>query len=184
MRDWRAAVHERLNRREQNLLALFARVRREVDAGKHEESEPGRVWLEQFCQGVGVQLCAGQFQLGDSIGINSDPNAIATDHWCYADRFTGDLPPLDYIVTNYLECFPDPLRVLQSWAGRMRTGGVMAVIARNSELYDNERGPLKNVRRASCFSLKTLAFTLERAGYAVFCKETYEMEIRIAARKR
>lgn len=182
--DERQRMYARLDKRQEFLLGVFATVRRDIAAGRYDNTDACRQWLEQFCEGFGVQICAGEFQLGDSLGINTDPKALATDHWAFADKFAADLPPLDYIVTNYLECFPDPLRVLQQWVGRMREGGVIAVVARNADLYEDVRGPLKNVRRASCFTMNTLSFYLERAGYTVFLRETWEKEIRIAARRR
>lgn len=190
MSNERKKMHERIDKREKFLLGVFATVREDIEAGRYDDTEPARQWMEQFCEGVGIQLCAGEFQLADSLGVNTDPKAVATDHWAFADRFAADLPKLDYLVTNYLECFPDPLRVLQDWRPRMKEGAVLAVVARDADQYQKQpgeegaMGPLVNRRRVSCFTLPTLRFYVERAGYTVFRAEREGKEIRIAARRR
>ena len=184
MSDERERMLAELDRREQFLKGVFESVRKDVRLGRYDDTHACREWLAQWCVGVGVNLCAGEFQIADSIGINTDPKALATDHWAFADRFAPELPPLDYVVTNYLECFPDPLRLLMDWHARMRKGGVLAVVARNSALYEQAMGPLENHRRSSCFSINTLCMYLERAGFSVFEIETHEKEIRVAAHRR
>src|SRR3990167_4536233 len=91
------------------------------------------------------------------------------------------MPPLDYVVTNYLECFPDPLRVLIDWRARLRPGGVLAIVARDSNCYEAHRGPLVNHRRVSCFTLTTLRFYLERAGCDVKGYSFAAPEMRVVA---
>lgn len=180
----REKMHENLNRREDHVRKIFNKVRRDVDAGRYDGTQACRDWLEQFAVGEGVNICAGEFTIGDSLGINNDPKAVATDHWAFADKWVADLPPLDYLITNYLECFPDPLRVLQDWKGRLKDRtGVIAIVARDSESYDDDLGPLKNHRRVSCFSMKTLRFYVRRAGYTVFRAEHWGREIRVAAHR-
>ena len=177
----REKMHARLDRRQAYLLSLFAKVRRDIDAGRHDGTESAREWLESFCVGVGVQICSGEFSLGDSLGIDCDPKTLATDHWCWADRYAAGMPPLDYVVTNYLECFPDPLRVLIDWRARLRPGGVLAIVARDSNCYEAPRGPLVNHRRVSCFTLTTLRFYLERAGCDVKGYSFAAPEMRVVA---
>ena len=186
MTDERARMHANLDRRQNFLMEIFASVRKDIDAGRYDNTHACREWLERFAVGVGLNICAGEFSIGNAIGVNNDARALATDHWAFADRFAADMEPLDYIVTNYLECFPDPLRVLQDWRMRMRVGGVIAIVTRNADLYvdGDMRGPLENHRRFSCFTMGTLCFYLERAGFTVYTRETFEKEIRVAARRR
>lgn len=183
MNPERARLHARLDARAKVLQELFHQVRREIDNGVFDGTDGGRQWLEQFCIGTGVQECAGDFSLGDSCGTNNDPRKLATDHWCWSDRFTHDMGPLDYIVTNYLETFVDPLNLLNDWHKRIKRGGILAVVCRNADAYDTIAGPLTNPRRACCFTASTLRFYLERAGFEVILTETCEKELRIAARR-
>ena len=183
MTELQTSMIARVNRRKQAILAHCDRVIREIEQGKIG-GEEGRNWLEQFCEGEGVQFCPGDFQIGDSIGVDADLRALGMDLWAYADRFVGSLPPLDYIVTNYLECFPDTIRVLTEWAGLLKQGGTLAIVARDAEMYLAGLGPLANPRRMAVFSQCTLNCYLERAGFTPWRWESFEKEIRVAARRR
>lgn len=177
------SMQRRLNVRRDKILAHLERVREEILSGRIG-GEPGRLWLEQFCVGQGVQLCPGDFSIGDSIGIDVDWRSLAMDMWAYCDRFVADLLPLDYVVTNYLEAFPDTLRFLREWHGMLKPGGMFAVVARDAEEYEEPAGPLTNPRRVSCFTITTLRCYLERAGFEVTQWENLGKELRVAARKR
>lgn len=181
--DERVRIRARLDHRKEVLLRHFDSLYRLVDRGDLDGTEDGREWLEKYCVGVGVQLCPGDFALGNSIGIDMDNSKIATDVWGFVDQITGGLPPLDYIVTNYLEHFPDTIRILDDWASNLRPGGVLAIVCRDTDSYHNAIGPLNNDRRHQCFTRRTLTAYLARVGLGVFEWEHAEKELRIAARK-
>jgi hypothetical protein len=181
--EWRDSQKRRIDLRLEKILAHVQKLKREIDSGKIA-GEEGRVWLEQFCEGYGAQICAGDFVIADSIGIDTDVRKLGLDLWAYADRFVGDLQPLDYVVTNYLEAFPDTLRFLYEWAFRMKSGGIFATVCRDAEAYDEPEGPLANPRRVSCFTIVSLRCYLERAGFEVFQWENFGRELRVAARRR
>lgn len=145
--------------------------------------EPGRIWLDQYAIGVGVNLCCGDFPIGESLGIDADPEKIAVDIWGLADHYYDDLPPLDFVVTNYLECFPDPLGVLKTWNKKLKPGGVFAVVACNTDMYANSAGPLANHRRVNCFSTLTLKAYFEAAGFKVEKVDLEDKELRLMGRK-
>ena len=178
----KAAQHAELDHREERMLALFGRLRRQIDQGVVAGS-PGRKWLRQFAFGKGANLCCGDFPIGDSIGIDADWEKLATDLWGYADRPPFEDGTIDYVLTNYLEAFPDTLQVLQNWTKALRVGGILAIVCRNTDAYDNPMGPLTNKHRAHCFSLKTLSCYLQRAGFRVKLHEFHEQELWVAAVK-
>ncbi len=181
--DWRLMQKARIDLRVEKILAHVQKLKRQIDAGQIA-GEEGRIWLEQYCKGVGVQICAGDFAIADAIGIDTDVRKLGLDLWAYADRFVGDLPPLDYVVTNCLEYFPDTLRMLTEWGRMMKPHGVWAIVCRDAEEYEEAQGPLANARRMSCFTITTLRCYLARAGFEVFEWENYGKELRVAARKR
>lgn len=181
--DYRALQKARIDLRVEKILAHVQKLKRQIDAGQIA-GEEGRIWLEQFCTGVGMQLCAGDFAIADAIGVDTDLRKIGLDLWAYADRFVGDLGPLDYVVTNCLELFPDTLRMLTEWGRMLKTGGVFAIVCRDAEAYEEDMGPLVNSRRMSCFTFTTLGCYLERAGFKVFNWENYGKELRVAARRK
>jgi SAM-dependent methyltransferase len=183
LESMRASMHARLHQREERIHELFKKAHRLVDEGKMG-GEEGRIWLEKYCVGKGVQVCCGDFSLGDSIGVDLDARKVAMDLWIGADLYYLESEPLDYIVTNYLECLPEPLRVLEEWARHVKPGGVLAIVCRDAEAYEDEAGPLVNHRRVSCFTITTLRCYLARAGFEVFAWENLQKELRVAARKR
>lgn len=180
---FRALQKARIDMRVEKIIAHAQRVKREIDGGR-VAGEEGRIWLEQFCVGVGVQLCAGDFSIADAIGVDTELRALGMDLWAYADRFTHDLPPLDYVVTNCLEMFPDTLRMLTEWGRMMKADGVWAIVARDAEEYEEDAGPMVNPRRMTCFTITTLRCHLARAGFEIFKWENFGKELRVAARKR
>jgi hypothetical protein len=183
MDDLQKAMVGRINRRKQAIVEHCNRVIREIEKGKHG-GEEGRTWLEQFCEGEGLNFCAGAFQLADSIGVDMNPRELGMDLWAYGDRFFATLGPVDYIVTNYLECFPDTLRVLTEWRQLMKPEATLAIVARDAEMYGGGVGPLSNPHRVAVFSQSVLRCYLERAGFTPLRWESFQKEIRVAARRR
>lgn len=179
--DERAKIRARLDRRREVLLRHFDSLYRLLESGDLDGTEPAREWLEKYCVGTGVQLCPGDFSLGDSIGIDIDTSKVGADVWGHVDQFTRDLPPLDYVVTNYLEYFPNTNRILRDWTTSLRHGGVFAIVTRNTDAYMDPIGPLRNERRCHCFSFRTLSAYLTRAGLRVRDWEVVDQEIRVAA---
>ena len=180
--DYKKQLHERLDARKEKLISFIDRLHRMVDAGQLG-GESGRIWLDQYAIGVGVNLCCGDFSVGNSLGIDNDPEKIAIDIWGLADHYYNDMPPLDFVVTNYLECFPDPLGVLKNWNKKLKPGGIFAVVACNTDMYANPAGPLANPRRLNCFSTLTLKAYFQAAGFKVEKVDLEDKELRIMGRK-
>lgn len=172
----------RLDNRQAFVNARFDKLRRLVRSGRLG-GEEGRIWLEKFAVGQGLNLCCGDFSIGDSVGVDADRRVVATDLLIYADQMCEEPNSQDFIVTNYLECFGNTLSTLMGWQRILKSGGVLAIVCANADLYENARGPLENQHRMSCFNLNVLRCLLARAGFKLFEWQTEGKELRVAARK-
>jgi len=177
---WRESMLQRLDKREKQILTWTGRLRRQIEAGTLG-GEPGRIWLDQFAVGHGLNIACGDFPIGESLGVDTDPAKIAIDFWGFGDSLQMVDHSIDFVVTNYLECFPDTLKVLSEWYRVLRGGGTLAMVCCNSDKYDNSSGPLANRRRLHCFTEQTLRFYLERVGFSDLSFETCEKELRVVA---
>jgi SAM-dependent methyltransferase len=179
--NFKQSMHDRINRRMDQLQRVADKLHRRVDAGQIG-GEEGRIWLEQFAVGRGFQIAGGDFIIGDSINIDPEYKYIGPDILAYWGEVPLSSDPVDYVITNYFECFPSPLRVLTEWYSQLKPGGIVAMVLRNSDAYYNEN-PLSNKKRVSCFTVNTIKFYLERVGFTVERLETWDKEIRVVAKK-
>lgn len=184
----------RLDRRVEVITARVARVKRGyMEWCKHRNVAPGeedRRWLDQFAVGNGLDIAAGDFLCGDgesALGVDGHERMIATDYWSEGDELTFAEPgQLDFIVTNYLDGFPNPLKALNEWYRTLRVGGTIAIVVRDADQYDFSKGPLENLRRQSSFTHKTICHYLFRAGFKEVKFDTNnkdEKVIRVHAKK-
>jgi len=135
----------------------------ETDAGESE-----RIWLDQFAVGKGLDVCCGDFLVGDAYGVDGDSKALGVDLISRGDSLSLQKSgELDFIVTNYLDGFSDPIKTLNEWWRCLKVGGTLAVVCRNSEIYKDSLGPLANGKRGSCYTDRILTFYLTRAGFKV-----------------
>jgi len=177
-------IHERLNKREKQIASWFAKIHRQVDAGKIG-GEPGREWLDKWAVGRGLNIACGDFPIGESLGMDLDAKKVAIDFWGFGDSIIRDQlgeDGLDHVVTNYLECFPNPLKLLQDWHSFLKPGGIVAIVCCNSSAYEAGAGPMMNKKRINCFTYDTLSRYLIRAGFEIVECEKDGTELRIAAR--
>lgn len=136
---------------------------------KDHESEANRIWLDQFAaEGIGFDIACGDFLIGEvvqAIGIDGTKTQHGTD-WAVdiADLKFQDDNTLDYIVSNYIDCAPAPLPAFTEWVRVLKPGGVLAAVCRDSDTYTTELGALRNIRRHSCYTDKTLRHYMTRAG--------------------
>lgn len=177
-------MHERLDRREEQIQSWFAKLRRLVDAEKIG-GEEGRLWLDKFAVGRGLNIACGDFPIGESWGVDFDPRKVAIDYWGFGDKIIDDeFENLDFIVTNYFEYLHDPLKVLSDWSRVLKSDGILAMVMGDTDNYENSLGPLENKRRRHCFTLKTITCYLTRAGFKLVDYEIVDRELRIVAKKR
>lgn len=181
--DYQKSLLDRIATRKQQILTWFARIERTAARGKYG-GEPGRVWLDKHAGvGYGLNICCGDFQIGNSWGVDMDPGVVATDYWCSGDALAAGRSTVDYIVTNYLEALPNTRAVLREWNRVLVNDGIVAIVCRDSDAYESELGPFENHRRWVAFNEKILRWHLRVAGFEVFEVERDGMELRMAARK-
>jgi ubiquinone/menaquinone biosynthesis C-methylase UbiE len=163
-------IMERLDKREEYYKVAFARLRRAIESGVlGEDSEEIRTWIEQHCVGYGLDICTGDFTIGEnSIGIDGDVLKLGCHYNIQGDQLTPvNNSEMDYVVTNYFDCFPNPLSTLQEWSRVLRSGGALAFACCNNDSYTatDPMGPLANQHRLSCFTASTIRVYLHRAGF-------------------
>jgi SAM-dependent methyltransferase len=160
---------ERLSRREQKFNLAVAKLRAQIETGVIG-GEPDRLWLDGHAKGKGLDMCCGDFPIKGAEGVDVSSKKIGADFLAKGDELTFvDNNSLDFVVTNYLDVFPDTLKVLNEWYRILKSGGRLALVCRNADAYLNPLGPLDNSHRVSLFTMKTIQLYLERAG---FCKVT------------
>ena len=112
--DYKPLMIQRIQDRKDKIISYCDKIIRLIEAGKMG-GEAGRLWLEQFAVGVGLNLGCGDFSIGDSYGVDGDSRVLGMDIWAQADRYINS-GPYDYVITNYLDCFPDILGTLKNWS--------------------------------------------------------------------
>lgn len=172
-RDYRDYLRWRLDRRLETVQARIEKVKRYVDglpAVEFSGDEADRIWLDQFVKGNGLDICCGDFLLGDenqAFGVDGAEKMVGMDYFFEGDELTfADSGVVDFIVTNYLDGLPDPLKALTEWFRCLREGGTLAVVCRDAESYPiDSMGGMRNHRRVSAYTHVTLSQYLHRVGY-------------------
>lgn len=182
MTNFKQSMHDRINKRMEQLQKVADRLHRAIDSGQ-AGGEESRVWLDRFAVGKGYQIAGGDYIIGDSVNIDPMQKYLAPDILAFWDEVPfGE--EIDFVVTNYFECFPSPLRTLTEWFSQLKPRGVVAMVLRDADCYYKEKaGPLANKNRVSCFNKHTIKFYFERAGFTIEIIEQVEREIRIVGRK-
>lgn len=132
-------------------------------------------WLAQWAKGTGLDICCGNFPVisgdGDTvIGVDGSfiAGTVREGLRCPGDELISvDNETCDFVVTNHLEAFNQPLKALHEWWRVLKPNGRLAILSLDSDHddYNKHAGPLSNVRRHNCFSSTTLRRYLERAGF-------------------
>ena len=178
------AMKRRLEKRWDQIVAAKERLVRQIDDGVMG-GEDDREWLDQFTRGKGIDVCCGDFLIGDGPGLDLDPKKLGSSiFFVSAERLTNiDPESLDYIVCNYLDVMPHVLDVLKNWGRVLKPGGTLGLVVRNADSYTNPLGPLENKNRSTLFNPRILRFYLERMGFQVERMESYGMSLRAVALK-
>ena len=187
MTNFKKEMLERTERRHQSLIAQYERVKRYILRIEDNGGEPDRLWLDKFAKGEGLDICCGSFLIGEAKGVDGDwKDALAADYFLDGDElYIKQGSSLDFVVSNYIEAFPNPLKALNEWWRILRPGGTIALVCRDSDVSEDPMVPLKNPRRASCFTEKTIQFYLRRAGFDSIKIEKNEINksLRMVAKK-
>lgn len=186
--DYIKNLHDRLTRREETLKKRIEKVRRWVDAGKIG-GEEDRYWLAEQVKGLkyGLDICAGDFPIKEeAIGIDTDWHVIGAEFTFFSgdelSRYGGQ--EVDYIVSNHVEAFPNPLKLFNEWHRVLKPGGVIAFVCADADKYQDNLGPFCNKHRLSIYTKKTVKNYLTRAGFVeMIILEGLSKSIRVKAYK-
>lgn len=188
--DYKDYMRWRLDRRVATIASRVEGVKKNyIDKlpVNDDGAEADRLWLDQFAKGKGVDIACGDFLIGDAFGVDGHERQIGTDHFNEGDELTFSEPgKIDFIVTNYLDAFPNPLKALNEWYRALKFGGgVLAMTCRDAESYKNATGALSNAKRQSVYTALTLSQYLHRAGFVdVKVEKTKHGTLRAVAYKR
>lgn len=147
-------------------------------------------WMAQFTrEGNGLNICCGDFPVGGAYGVDATFvlgtfEGLAFDDAANMSHLDNDT--CDYIVSNYLDGLPAPIKALREWHRVLKPKGTLAIICRNSDdkIYQNtELGPLKNKHRLVCFTPKTIGFYLTKTKFTDIKIELGAGTIKVLAKK-
>lgn len=147
-------------------------------------------WLEQFCKGNGFDIACGNFPtiLADGMGaVRCIDTGDHAGNFVNGYRHEGDFLPFlatdscDFIVTNYFEGFPQPVKALNEWYRVLKPGAPLAMIISDAEApeYDKPMGPFTNPRRLHIFTSITIRRYLERSYFREITVEKYLHTLRV-----
>lgn len=174
---------ERIEWREKKFNEAVAKLRAQVYAGA-VGGEPDRLWLDGHAKGNGLDICCGDFPIKGAEGVDVSARKIGADFLAKGDELTFvDSNSLDFVVTNYLDVFPDTLKVLNEWYRVLKPRGRLALVCRNADAYLHPLGPLDNRSRVSLFTMKTIRLYLERAGFSKVTVIAEYTSLRVTASK-
>ncbi len=169
---YKESMIRRLDYRVENVRAKAERIKENYVLSKRfqdTENEANRIWLDGFAIGEGFDIACGDFLIGDhaqAFGVDGAPKMLGTDYWTEGDELRFQLDnTLDYVVTNYLDGMPAPLKALTEWYRIIKPGGKIAVVSRDADTYSSPAGALDNGRRQSCYTITTLKNYLNRVGF-------------------
>ncbi len=194
MADYYTDIEDRITSRLQKDTEYAAamldrlKVRKKNHPLYGKESEEDRLWLEGFTSGDGLNICCGDFSIGDSLGVDAHRARLAADYPGEGDKLTfqgSDV--LDFIITNYFEAMHSPLDALNEWYRCLKDGGVLAIVCMNADSYPPTKtsGALKNKNRYNTFTEVTVSQYLYRAGFSsVNVEVTPHQTMRVSAVKR
>jgi SAM-dependent methyltransferase len=162
-------MHSRLNYLEKRTLGRIKRMRRYVDQNRIG-GEQARLWLDEQVKelGDGLDICCGDFLIRGAEGVDGDLKKVGPTY-CHVsgDELTNHFAKeMDFIVTNYLEAFPNTLKALNEWNRVLKKDGLLALVCADSEQYEEGLGPLSNRHRLNCFTKTTIRHYLNRSGFS------------------
>lgn len=170
--NFKESMRRRVQRKVQSVMNKAAEQMKYIDSLPEADeigSEDDRIWLDQFAKGYGFDICCGDFLIGDTfqaVGIDGNKQVLGIDFLTEGDNlhFQED-NSLDYIVTNYFDVFPTPLEVLTEWYRVLKPNGILAIVCRDADKFDDPLGPLANWKRQSVYTEKTLKNYLYRVKF-------------------
>lgn len=135
--------------------------------------EDDRLWLDKFAVGTGLDVCCGDFLVGtedQASGVDGDDAAglVGVDYFRQGDdlSFSGS-GKLDFVVTNYLDGLPNPIKAFQEFHRVLKDGGKVALVCQDADSYpeNDQYGALRNVRKQSTYTRVTIKHYLSRCDF-------------------
>lgn len=159
-----ASMKARLEVRRDKLNKRIDKVIRTEVTEKNSGGEDLRVWLDQFVKGTGVDICCGNFLIGET-GVDSSAYVVGNDYnFSGEDLSTFEPDTMDYIVCNYFDCFDSPLKALNEWWRTLKPGGTLAFICTNAECHPLE-GTLLNGKRRFLYTPHTITQFMNKVKF-------------------
>lgn len=170
--DYKALMIQRIDKRKTNFLAQYERIKRWIEKGKIG-GEANRLWMEEQIKGLkrGVDVCCGDMPIDGAYGVDgtdgvSVSNLLGPVYYTYGDELSNfQYEELDFVVSNYVEAFPNISKVFHEWYRVLKPGGMLAFCCANADKYPDILGPFCNPRRLSIFTPKTAKQYLTRAQF-------------------
>ena len=181
--EWR--IQNRLN----TIQERADKLKKYIEKCKAEGGDTGekdRQWLDQFAIGNGLDIACGDFPITGADGVDGDLKKIGADYYHEGDELVFQQPgSLDFIVSNYLDAFPNPLKALNEWYRTLKVDGVLAVVVRDADAYDNDDGPLANLHRNVLYTEKIIRQYFYRSGFRfITCTKTENKTLRCRGVKK
>lgn len=185
--DYKKLMLDRIERRKKQWLVDFERVKRYILVDKIG-GEANRLWVEEQIKGLafGVDVCCGDMLMGEnSVGIDKGWRMIGPCYYISGDSMIDwDDNSLDYVVTNYIECFEYPFKALREWHRCLKPGGVLAFSSANADNYDTDLGPLINPHRVTIYTKRTIVNYLTKAKFVnIYVEDGEEQSMRVKCNK-
>lgn len=141
------SILKRLEARRTWFNAKIDRIIRQ-DVAKTYPMEGVRAWMDSFANGVGLDICCGNYLTEGAIGVDSAYDVVGNSFNFRGDNLAGfPADSFDYIVCNYFDCFENPLKALNEWRRVLRVGGKVAFVCSNAECYEALDMPLNGKRQ-------------------------------------
>lgn len=183
MTPLKESMYARLDRTLVRVQKRISKAKRLIDADRIG-GEAGRIWLDQYAKGKGLDVCSGDFLIGDADGVDGDRKCLgALD---FRLEGAGNLTSIsseemDFVVTNYIEVFSDLIGALNEWHRVLKPGGILAFVCSNADA--RETNPLGNRKKQTLLTPKLARFYLDRTGFKVIDLECVDAELRVMAKK-
>lgn len=133
--------------------------------------EDDRLWLDKFAVGNGLDVCCGDFLVGaedQASGVDGDEKAVGVDYFRQGDDLSFSGPDrLDFVVTNYMDGLPNPIKAFQEFHRVLKVGGKVALVCQDADAYpeSDQHGALRNPRKQSTYTRVTVKHYLSRCGF-------------------
>ncbi len=180
--DRMAAIKRRLDKRREYFNAKMDRVIRQ-EMKKASPGEYVRAWIDKHAQGLGLDICCGNYPVDNAIGVDSAYDVLGNNFNFRGDNlasFTKE--SFNFVACNYFDCFDNPLKVLNEWHRVLKPQGKVILVASNADCYDSSDLPL-NGKRQFLYTPHTISLFMHKIGWANFSVQCHLSSILVLGSK-